>query len=109
MPDNTCYILYNSTTIYAFPNLRNCVDGHNLPSFQQETRDTYNLYNGRWVKTHSDLVNNNYNNYTNYVAYIANDFGRYSGIDPNYLILPATLLVLAFFLVIYKWFIRLRG
>lgn len=108
MQDGICYIQYNANTIYAFPNL-NCSEGALLPSFSSTDRWTYYLYNGKYVLSNKQSVSNStYNSYSTYVSHISHNQERYA-IDLNYLILPATILVLAFFSIIYKWFIRLRG
>lgn len=108
MTDGECYIQYNATTIYGFPQL-NCSEGSTLPSFNSTRRETFYIYNGQLVKSRVETLNNQFGSqYTDYVAHINHNTSNYR-LDFNYLILPATLLVLCFFFCIYKWFIRLRG
>lgn len=108
MDNGTCYIQYNSNTLYAFPNLT-CHEGDLLPSYSSTIRETYYIYNGRIVLSNRQTITSNIGgSYSNYVSHIWGNKVDYS-LDANYLVLPATLFVLAFFWIIYKWFIRLRG
>lgn len=108
MQDGICYIQYNANTIYAFPNLH-CNEGDLLPSYTSTARWTYYVYNGRYVLSNKQTHENNYNQaYGTYVSHIYHG-SLGSAFDPNYLVLPATILVVAFFSIIYRWFIRLRG
>lgn len=108
MEDGLCYIQYNANTIYAFPSL-SCTEGHNLPSYTSTTRQTYYIYQGKYILSNSETVNCSTNcPYRTYIAHISSNQEHY-GLDINYLILPATLIVLVFCSVIYRWFIRLRG
>lgn len=108
MNDGTCYIQYNASTIYGFPNL-SCTEGSTVPTFSSTVRETYYIYNGRIVLSNRQTVTNTSGtSYNNYVSHIWGNKVEYS-LDANYLVLPATILVVAFFWIIYKWFIRLRG
>lgn len=107
MSDGTCYIQYNSDTIYAFPDL-SCTENSILPTFNTTTRQVYILSNGKYILTRSDNISYNSLYYTDYVSHISSELDRFA-IDTNFLILPASLFVLAFFSIIYHWFIRLRG
>lgn len=108
MQDGLCYIQYNSNTIYAFPNLT-CNEGSYLPSYTNTVRETYYIYEGRYVLSNrQNITSTSGGNYTNYISHVANN-QEYYAIDINSVILPATLFVLAFMSVVYRWFIRLRG
>lgn len=108
MQDGLCYIQYNSNTIYAFPNL-SCTEGNLLPSYTSTVRETYYIYGGRYILSNRQTVTSTGGgNYSSYVSHIANNQSFYA-LDFNYLILPATLFVLALWSCIYKWFIRMRG
>lgn len=107
MQDGLCYIQYNNDTIYGFPDLT-CSDGDLLPEFTSTTRQIYRLFNGKYQLSQVSSINNYSSNYSSYIAHISTGMDRYS-IDINFLVLPATLFVLALFSVIYHWFIRLRG
>lgn len=108
MENGLCYIYYNSNTIYAFPDL-NCTDGVLLPSFSSTTRQTYYLYDGKAVLSNISTVSSSqYNNYSTYVAHIATG-DRLEFVSRGVFVLPAVLIMLCFFAVIYRWFIRLRG
>lgn len=108
MQDGTCYIQYNSNTLYGFPNL-SCTEGATLPTYSSTVRETYYIYNGRIVLSNrQNITSSSGGSYRDYVSHIWGNKVEYS-LDANYLILPATILVVAFFWIIYKWFIRLRG
>lgn len=107
MQDGECYVQSSSTTIYAFPDL-SCDEGSPMPSTINAVRDTYYSYNGRLVFSNRQRLNSNYEQYGGYIAHINHNTSLY-WLDYNSLVLPATLFVLAFMSVIYKWFIRLRG
>lgn len=108
MQDGICYIQYNANTIYAFPDL-NCNEGSLLPSFTSTNRWTYYVYNGRYVLSNKQAISQQGSGqYSTYVSHVYHGEGSYA-FDANSLILPASIFVCAFFWVIYKWFIRLRG
>lgn len=108
MDEGLCYIYNNSTTLYAFPDL-SCSEGSPLPSFSNTTRQIYYLYDGKAVHSRTDSVSWGVgSNYSSYIAHIATG-DRLEFVPLGYFILPATLFVLCFFAVIYKWFVRLRG
>ena len=107
MENGLCYILYNSSTIYAFPDL-SCSEGSVLPSFSSTTRQTYYLYDGKPYLSNISTITNSYNNYSTYVAHVSNG-DRYQFVGLGDFLLPAVLIMLCFFAVIYRWFIRLRG
>lgn len=108
MENGLCYILYNSSTIYAFPELH-CSEGSILPSFSSTTRQTYYLHDGKpYLSNSTTITNSGYNNYSSYVAHIATG-DRYEFVGLGSFLLPAVLIMLCFFAVIYRWFIRLRG
>lgn len=101
MPSNECYIYYNEDTFYSFPQLT-CTEGSPLPSYNSTLRDTYIYRMGRFVKTRSEIITEDY---SGYIAHLSSPLS----LDLNYLVLPAVILVLAFFSCIYHWFLRLRG
>lgn len=101
MPSNECYIYYNENIIYSFPQLT-CTEGSSLPSYTSTIRDTYIYRMGRFVKTRSETITEDY---SSYIAHLTIP----SSLDLNYLVLPAVILVIAFFSCIYHWFLRLRG
>lgn len=105
MQTDNCYVYYDKDTLYVFPSLV-CTDGGQLPGFVSTTRDTYSISRGRLIKTESASVNYSDFDYSPYVVHV---YHGESFLDFNYLVLPCTLLVICFFTVIYKWFIRLRG
>lgn len=105
MSDGTCYIYFDTSTIYAFNSL-NCTDGDKLPTASQPYDiDEYKMINGRYVHTRSfsDTIN------SDFIAYTSHNFNDYSGVDMNVAICLGALFTILFFYVIYKWFIRMRG
>lgn len=108
MDNGTCYIQYNASTLYGFPNL-DCTEGNLLPSYSSTVRETYYIYNGKIVLSNRQTITSTSGgSYRDYVSHIWGNKVDYS-LDANYLVLPATILMVAFFGIIYKWFIRLRG
>lgn len=108
MQDGLCYIQYNANTIYAFPNL-SCTEGNLLPSYTSTVRETYYIYQGRYVLSNrQNIQSTGGGNYSTYISHVAKNQNFYA-FDFNSLILPASLFVLAFCTCIYRWFIRLRG
>lgn len=108
MDNGTCYIQYNANTIYAFPNL-SCTEGSTMPSFSSTIRETYYIYNGKIVLSNrQNITSTSSQSYSTYVSHLWGN-KMDNSLDVNYLVLPATILVVAFFWIIYKWFIRLRG
>lgn len=105
METGTCYVYNNATTIYAYPNLV-CSDGSPLPSFNETVREVYYINRGQAILASSNNVAGNAGYGSTYIAHIYN--GE-TFLDHNTFVLPATLVVLCFLAIIYKWFIRLRG
>ena len=101
MPSNECYIYYNENIIYSFPQLT-CTEGGSLPSYSSTIRDTYIYRLGRFIKTRSETITDDY---SSYVTHLTTPFS----FDLNILVLPATIIVCLFFSCIYHWFLRLRG
>lgn len=107
MDDGTCFIYNGSSSLYAFPSLT-CTEGQTVSGLTNVQRQTYTLINGRYVLTRVDTLSNQYPQYSEYVWHRW-DNSRDYGFSRDSFILPATLLVICFFYIIYKWFIRLRG
>lgn len=105
IPEGTCFSYGSNNILYTFPSL-NCTNGSYIPSFNTTERKTYNSRNGKLYLTRIETVS--YNSVSSYIVYNF-DSVSYNALDINYLILPCTLIVLALFAVIYRWFFRLRA
>lgn len=105
MNDGECFIYYNADTIYSFPEL-NCNESSTIPEFSTTIRNKYFLSSDGYVHlSTSDIIPAN-SLTEDYVTHVYH--GQFLG-DHSSFLLPGTLIILAFFIVIYKWFIRLRG
>ena len=105
MSDGSCFIYFDTSTIYSFHNLV-CTDGDLLPTSNQPYDiDEYKLINGHYVKTRSFSDNIN----SDYIAYVSHGFNDYSGLDMNVFVCLGAVFSILFFYVIYKWFISMRG
>lgn len=103
---DTCYAFIDSETLWAFPEL-SCTDGSNFSDFGTTLRVIYKKYNGKLVAFQKDVAL--YSELpVGSISYLYRKSDDYQ-FDVNFLILPVTLFILAFFAVIYKWFFRLRG
>ena len=96
------YVVGSQNTLYRLSN-SSCVEGDSI-TLQNAVVERYFLVNGSWQASDSYVVGA-YNSST-YVCHVWDQTKTY---DVNYLILPATLFVICFFCMIYRWFIRLRG
>lgn len=97
------YVIYSANTLYRLPS-STCTEGSTVNLSNTSVNRVY-LVNGQWQ--YGDFYTTGNYNSTSYVCHVWNEVSpKY---DVNFLILPATLLVMAFFYIIYKWFIRLRG
>lgn len=98
------YVVYSADTLYYLPN-SSCSEGSQV-NISNQTVQRFRLVNGNWLA--SDFYQTG--NYSN-TSYICHVYSENSSIIHNMdsFILPATLIVLCFFFIIYHWFIRLRG
>lgn len=96
------YVVNSSTTLYRIPN-STCSEGDTVNLQNTQVERVY-LVNGSWVQ--GDVyVTGSYSN-TSYVCHVWNETQQ---LNANYVLLPAVLIVLALFSVIFKWFDRIRG
>lgn len=101
MNNGDYFIIGSSDTLYKLSSP--CSVGSTV-DLRNETVVRYRLINNQWFA--SD--NYTFGNYSNY-DYYCNQWNDTYKIDFNFLILPAVIVVLAFFSIIFRWFIRLRG
>ena len=97
------YVVNSQNTLYRLPN-SSCSEGDTVVLNNAQVERVF-LVNGAWQA--GDLYTTSNYNSTSYVCHIWNNEASLFNI--NYLILPATILVIALFSIINKWFMRLRG
>lgn len=106
MNTGTCYVFDSNDSIVAFP-LLDCVNGDTLQLDSPTSATYYTIYGGRVFKVREAVVDStdfgvgltlhtwpNNNNYF---------------LDMNFGLLAATAFIIAFFVILFHWFIRLRG
>lgn len=96
MTDGVCYQIYNSTTLYVYPSL-SCTDNQPIPSTHYTTREIW-YFNEKtkdfYKASTSDNVSVNYNTTSQVVGHIWSTPTWSQLIEPSYLVLPATIVVL---------------
>ena len=102
MEDGQRYVVYSQNTLYYLPNAT-CSEGSSIVLNNTPYSVVYNV-NGNWLKGGSGTTSS-YNSNT----YTCNVWNNSQSYNQNYLVLPSVLVVLAFFSVIFHWFLRLRG
>lgn len=103
LQDGDRYVISAADTLYKLNN-SNCSQGDSV-NIQGSTVDRYRLINGQWYASDKYTLGN-YSN-TTYVCNVYNSASQFQ--YKQYYILPATIIVLCLFSVIYHWFLRLRG
>lgn len=96
------YVVNSQNTLYYLPSA-SCNEGSSVSLNNTQYVSVYNI-NGAWLKGSTGTTGNYSNN--NYICHV---WTEQSGLNPNYLILPAVAIVLCLFSVIFHWFLRLRG
>lgn len=102
MEDGQRYVVYSQNILYYLPNA-SCSEGSSIVLNNTPYTVVYNV-NGNWLKGSSGTTSSYSSN--SYICHVWNNSQSY---NQNYLVLPAVLVVLAFFSVIFHWFLRLRG
>lgn len=105
MNDGTCYTFGTNNVVYAYPQLE-CTDNDTLPCYTSTLQEIYIIRDGQLYKTGSATVSSFNCPTANGYIYNANTFPFY---DTTAFILPATLICLCFFAIIWRWFFRLRA
>lgn len=104
LEDGSRYVVNSADTLYYLPN-SSCSEGSEitLPNTQVIR---YRLVNNNWLA--SDVYTTGNIGTTRYICHVFSDSSS-PRFAPDTFVLPAVLIMLAFFSVIYHWFIRLRG
>nr|CDL66074.1 unnamed protein product [uncultured bacterium] len=92
-----CFVLVDDTTVFSY-DIPNCKVGDTLSVSDNTEHDIYKIINNKLIK--QSISNYNYQNKTYYVY--SNTNGSL-GFNTNFLILPAVILVICMFSIIYKW------
>lgn len=103
MQDGDRYVVASQNTLYRVAN-SSCSEGSQITLTNSTVERVY-LINGTWTVADT-YTTSNYGS-TTYMCHVWSNATQTFNI--NYLVLPAVILVVAFFSLIYKWFIRLRG
>lgn len=102
MSDGDIYVLDSQNSFYRINDI-DCSEGDSITlSNTPATKFVY--LNGHLISTGSTTLSSFGSSH--YICHIYNDSILY---NPNYMILPATLIMLCFFSIIFHWFLRLRG
>lgn len=96
------YVVYSQNTLYRLPSA-SCSEGDTVVLNNSNVERVF-LVNGNFIE--GDTYTTSGYNSTSYVCHV---WQGSEALNYSDLILPATLIVLCFFYIIYKWFIRLRG
>lgn len=106
MDTGTCYVFESSDGLVSFP-LLSCSDGDSLQLDSPTSAEYYKIIGGRIFKVRERVVDSSDFD-VGLVLHTWPDNGRYF-LDMNSAIIPATFLLALFFIILYRWFIRLRG
>lgn len=102
--DGSRYVVSSADTLYYLPN-SSCSEGSEV-TFSNTQVVRYRLVNNNWLA--SDVYTTGNIGNTRYICHVYHDDTALK-FSPDAFILPATIIMLAFFSVIYHWFLRLRG
>lgn len=100
MNNGDLYVVDSENSLYSVP-ASSCSEGSSLDLYGLPVIQVNNV-NGKWVKARTF-------SYSAHDEFICNVWSDSLSLNPNFLVLPAVLLVLAFFSCIYHWFLRFRG
>lgn len=99
----SCYTIQNATTAYNYPNL-NCTPGNTVPGATNTRRDTHILVDGQWYQTQTTTIST-----TNNTSLVVAELPQpYQDVPVRDLVLPSTLIVLAFMSIILNIFRGVR-
>lgn len=103
MQDGDRYVVNSQNSLYYLPN-STCSEGDTVVLNNSSVQRVYNI-NGVWLK--ADLYTTGSYNSSSYICHVWSDTTlKY---NPNYILLPAVIVVLCFFSIIWSWYSRLRG
>lgn len=103
MQDGDHYVVSSQNTLYYLPSA-SCSEGSSITLNNTSVQRVYNI-NGVWQK--GDLYTTGSYNGTTYICHVWNSAKM--TFDPNFIVLPATIIILCFFSIIWSWYSRLRG
>lgn len=107
MENGDCYVINSSTVLYHFPTLT-CTEGGTLPVVNNIRRDTYiRGEDGKFRQTQYQTNYSNTSSTTVLTTHIWDD-SVFNHISPDAYVLPATLVMLSIFWLIFKMVIGLR-
>lgn len=92
-----CYVLVDDSTVYAY-DIPDCQVGSTLSVSENAEHDVYKIINNKLIKQSVSNFNN-----PDMTYYVYSNTNGSLGFDTNFLILPAVLLVVCMFSIIYKW------
>lgn len=93
----SCYVLVDDTTVYSY-DVPDCQVGSALSVSENMEHDIYKIINNKLIKQSVS----NYNN-PDMTYYVYSNTNGSFGFDTNFLVLPAVLLIICMFSIIYKW------
>lgn len=103
MQNGDHYVINSASSLYYLPN-SSCSEGASITLNNTQVVRVYDI-NGKWTKA-DYFTTSNYNS-NNYICHVWN-VGK-DNLNPNYLLLPAVIIVLCLFRIIFSWFNRMRG
>lgn len=103
MENGDHYVITSANSLYYLPS-SSCSEGSTVNIRNAQVIRVYNV-DGKFIKSDFYTISN-YND-ANYICHIWN-VGK-DQLNPNYLILPAVILVVCLFHIVFSWFNRMRG
>lgn len=106
MEVGSCFIYDQSSDFYInLPDL-SCTDGSPLPLFDTTTGKTYQKRDGQLRLIRIETLE--YSDVRNFIGYNY-DLGKIPLYDVNIVLLTVSAFVICLFMIIYRWFFRLRA
>lgn len=102
--DGARYVINSADTLYFLPN-SSCSEGSSV-NLNNTNVVRYRLINGHWMAS-DNYQTGQYSN-TSYYCHVYSDDANIN-YRPDSFILPATIIVICFFSIVFHWFLRLRG
>lgn len=102
--DGARYVVNSADTLYYLPN-SSCSEGSQI-TIPNTQVIRYRLVNNNWLA--SDVYTTGVNSNTSYYCHVYSSDSVIKH-NPDSFILPAVIIIVGFFSIIYHWFLRLRG
>lgn len=93
----SCFVLVDDTTVYSY-DVPDCQVGSTLSVSENMEHVVYKIINNKLIKQSVS----NYNN-PDMIYYVYSNTNGSLGFDTNFLVLPAVLLIICMFSIIFKW------